>query len=95
MPLVASAVFGATVGRLGAARLRTIGLLASAAAATVLAGYALARHPDQPVVAMTWVLLGVVVAGMGCCIPGTTAIAQQAGRRVADAVMPREIAEVE
>lgn len=30
---------------------------------------------------MTWVLLAIVVAGMGWCIPGTTAIAQEAGRR--------------
>ena len=29
----------------------------------------------------TWTLLAIAVAGMGWCIPGTTAIAQQAGRR--------------
>jgi MFS transporter, DHA1 family, multidrug resistance protein len=41
----------------------------------------LLRHPDPPLVGVTWVLLAVVVAGMGLCIPGTTAIAQEAGRR--------------
>ena len=31
--------------------------------------------------AVPWVLLAVVVAGMGWCIPGTTSLAQEAGRR--------------
>lgn len=79
--VVVSTLFGVLVGRVGASRLRNIGVVASAAAATVLAGYALECHPERPVVAVTWVLLGVVVAGMGFSIPGTTAIAQQAGRR--------------
>jgi len=79
--VVLSTLFGMLVGRVGAPRLRNAGLLASAAAATLLAGYALTCHPERPVVAVTWVLLGVVVAGMGLSIPGTTAIAQQAGRR--------------
>jgi DHA1 family bicyclomycin/chloramphenicol resistance-like MFS transporter len=31
--------------------------------------------------APTWALLAVVAAGMGLCIPATTALAQDAGRR--------------
>ena len=79
--VVLSTVFGATVARVGAPVLRTTGLVAAATAATALAVYALVRHPDRPAVLVTWVLLAIVVAGMGLCIPGTTAIAQEAGRR--------------
>ena len=46
-----------------------------------LLGLALA-DPDASVpFAAPWALLSVVVAGMGLCIPGTTALAQEAGRR--------------
>jgi DHA1 family bicyclomycin/chloramphenicol resistance-like MFS transporter len=79
--VVLSTVFGMTVKRFGAPALRNAGLAASAVAAAALAAYALLRHPDPPAVVVTWVLLAVVVAGMGLCIPGTTAIAQNAGRR--------------
>ena len=77
----ASATFRLTVRLFGPARLRAIGLVASTAAATVLAGYALAVGPDVAL-APTWVLLAVTVAGMGLCIPATTAIAQEVGRSV-------------
>jgi MFS transporter, DHA1 family, multidrug resistance protein len=79
--VVLSTLFGMTVRRFGPAALRNAGLAASTAAASALAAYALLRHPDPPLVGVTWVLLAVVVAGMGLCIPGTTAIAQEAGRR--------------
>lgn len=79
--VVFSAVFGATVARVGAPRLRTVGLLVSSCGAAALAVYAYVQRPERPLVAMTWVLLAFVVAGMGWCIPGTTAIAQEAGRR--------------
>jgi len=66
------------------ARVRTTGECrlfgAPRAAATALAGYALAAAPDVAL-PPTWVLLAVTVAGMGLCIPATTALAQEAGRR--------------
>ena len=79
--VVMSTFFGLRVGRLGAPVLRTAGLLLSTVAAAVLAGYAFLQRPEHPAVAVTWVLLAFVVAGNGLCIPGTTAIAQEVGRR--------------
>jgi DHA1 family bicyclomycin/chloramphenicol resistance-like MFS transporter len=78
---LASVCFRLTVARLGAARLRTIGLLASTSAVVVLAVYAAAAGNGVRL-APTWVLLAVVAAGMGLCIPATTSLAQEAGRRV-------------
>jgi len=77
----ASATFRFTVRIFGSARLRAVGLIASTAAATALAGYALAAGADVALTP-TWVLLAITVAGMGLCIPATTAIAQEVGRRV-------------
>lgn len=74
-------VFRAAVGRVGAARLRTVGLFASTAAAAALLVVALSDRDAALPLAVPWVLLCVVVAGMGLCIPGTMALAQQAGRR--------------
>lgn len=73
--------FRATVSRCGPARLRTVGLLASTAAATGLLAVALADRTAALPLAVPWALLCVVVGGMGLCIPGTMALAQQAGRR--------------
>jgi DHA1 family bicyclomycin/chloramphenicol resistance-like MFS transporter len=73
--------FRALVGRAGAARLRTVGLLGSTAAAAGVLAVALTDRDATLPLAVPWVLLCVVVAGMGLCIPGTTALAQQAGRR--------------
>jgi DHA1 family bicyclomycin/chloramphenicol resistance-like MFS transporter len=79
--VVTSTIFGTVVARVGAARLRTTGLLTATTAAVLLAAYAWVQRPDPPATPVTWALLALVVAGMGCCIPGTTALAQQAGRR--------------
>ena len=78
---IMSAAFGALVRRVGAARLRTIGLLVSTSGATALALVAVAHHSGHAPTPVVWTLLAVAVAGMGWCIPGTTAIAQLAGRR--------------
>ena len=76
-----SASFGVLVRRVGAVRLRNTGLLLSTAAATVLTVIALIHHAAPAPTPLVWGLLAVAVGGMGWCIPGTTAIAQQAGRR--------------
>ncbi|MEP7178109.1 MAG: multidrug effflux MFS transporter [Pseudonocardiales bacterium] len=78
--VAASVCFRLTVARVGPSRLRTIGLLASTCAVTVLAGYAITAG-SRIALAPTSALLGVSVAGMGLCIPATTALAQEAGRR--------------
>jgi DHA1 family bicyclomycin/chloramphenicol resistance-like MFS transporter len=79
--VVASLVFRLSVARVGPVRLRTIGLLGSASAAVALAGYAITAG-SRIALAPTSVLLAMTVAGMGLCIPATTAIAQEVGRRV-------------
>ena len=78
---VASAAFRLLVARLGAARLRTAGLVASTGAALAVLVVAVADRSASLPLAVPWVLLAVVVAGMGWCIPGTTSLAQEAGRR--------------
>ena len=78
---VASVLFRVLVARVGPPRLRTVGLLVSTAGGLGLLAVALLdRGADAPL-ALPWVLTSVVVAGMGWCIPGTTAIAQEVGRR--------------
>lgn len=77
----ASSLFRVLVPRAGAARLRTVGLLASTAAAAGVLVVAVVDRDESVPLALPWVLLAVVVAGMGWCIPGTTALSQQAGRR--------------
>jgi MFS transporter, DHA1 family, multidrug resistance protein len=75
---VASVLFRVAVARVGAVRLRRIGLAVSTASITALAGYAMLGSPA--LLPPTWVLLAGTVAGMGLCIPATTALAQEAGR---------------
>ncbi|GAA4361811.1 multidrug effflux MFS transporter [Angustibacter luteus] len=78
---LSSLAFRLLVVRLGAARLRTVGVLTACVASAALVVVALGDPgPDSPL-AVPWVLLSVVVASMGWSIPGTTALAQQAGRR--------------
>ena len=79
--VLASAGFRLLVGRLGAARLRPVGLGASTTAAAALLALAVVDRDASVSFAVPWALLCVVVAGMGLCIPGTTALAQEAGRR--------------
>lgn len=69
--------FRLTVRRVGAARLRVVGVLTATAAAVALAAYALIGDAQLP---LTWVLLAVVVAAMGLTFPATTAMAQEIGR---------------
>jgi DHA1 family bicyclomycin/chloramphenicol resistance-like MFS transporter len=78
---IMSASFGALVRRVGAVRLRNAGLLLSTTAATMLTLIAVIHHAGPAPTPVVWTLLALAVAGMGWCIPGTTAIAQQAGRR--------------
>jgi MFS transporter, DHA1 family, multidrug resistance protein len=78
---LASLCFRLTVARFGTVRLRAVGVLVSTSAVTLLAGYALTVG-SRVALAPTWVLLALAAAGMGLCIPATTALAQEAGRRV-------------
>ncbi|GAB3598523.1 multidrug effflux MFS transporter [Angustibacter peucedani] len=78
---VTSLGFRLLVGRVGPARLRTVGVTVATLASAGLLVVALTRpHVGSPL-AVPWVLLCLVVAGMGLSIPGTTALAQQAGDR--------------
>lgn len=78
---VASATFRILVLRVGAARLRTVGVAVSTGASAAVLALALADPERSLPLAMPWALLCLMVAGMGFSIPGTTALAQQAGRR--------------
>ena len=78
---LSSLAFRLLVVRVGAARLRTVGVLTACAASAALVVVALGDPGRHSPLAVPWVLLSVVVASMGWSIPGTTALAQQAGRR--------------
>jgi DHA1 family bicyclomycin/chloramphenicol resistance-like MFS transporter len=73
-----SAVFRRLVIRVRPWRLLIAGVAVSTVAAGTLAGYS--RLADPVRLAPTWVLLALVVAGMGLSIPATTSIAQHVGR---------------
>ena len=75
---VASIAFRTLVGRVSAVALRRAGLSISTAAAVALALYAALATPS---LGPTWVLLALLVGGMGLSIPATTTLAQEAGRR--------------
>jgi DHA1 family bicyclomycin/chloramphenicol resistance-like MFS transporter len=78
---VASASLRLLIGRFGAERLRTIGVLIGTAASIGLVGVGLlARHSLPPLI-VPWALLCAVTGGMGLVIPASTALAQEAGRR--------------
>lgn len=77
-----TALFRALVVRRGALVLRGVGLVASTAAAVALLVVAAATGDAVPLGAV-WVLLAVVVGGMGFVIPSSTVLAQEAGRRSA------------
>ena len=78
-----SIAFRHVVRRTGPARLRTLGLAVSTAAAVGLLVLALADPDARAPLAVAWVLLCLVVGGMGMTMPATTALAQEAGRRSA------------
>ncbi|MBT0772136.1 multidrug effflux MFS transporter [Kineosporia sp. J2-2] len=80
---VTSMLFRLTVGRVGAVRLRLTGMIASSVAVAGVLVCALAEHqgPGTPPLAVVWVLLTVLVGGMGLTIPSATTLAQEAGRR--------------
>jgi DHA1 family bicyclomycin/chloramphenicol resistance-like MFS transporter len=76
-----SVVFRLSVARVGAARLRLIGLCLAGAAAGGLLAVALLGTDRVPGLAVPWALLSFLTAGMGLMIPASTALAQEAGRR--------------
>ncbi|GGM19672.1 MULTISPECIES: multidrug effflux MFS transporter [Micromonospora] len=78
----AGLLFRMLVFRVGALRLRTVGVTASTLAALGLLAAALV-DPARVPLAVPWALLCVVVGGMGFTMPATTALAQEAGRRSA------------
>jgi DHA1 family bicyclomycin/chloramphenicol resistance-like MFS transporter len=80
---VTAVAFRALVGRVGASRLRTLGLAASTVAAIGLLALALADPGATGPLAVPWILLCLVVAGTGFTVPATTTLAQEAGRRSA------------
>ncbi|MCD5310090.1 multidrug effflux MFS transporter [Kineosporia babensis] len=79
----ATLVFRALVGRVSSQRLRLLGMSLSAAAAAGVLGCALYERVDgqAPPLAVIWVLLTVLVGGMGFTIPAATALGQEAGDR--------------
>ncbi|MEV0898901.1 multidrug effflux MFS transporter [Actinoplanes sp. NPDC049802] len=77
-----SLMFRALVVRVGAVRLRAVGITVSTLGAAGLPVVAV-LGPETAPLAVPWVLLCAVVAGMGFSIPATTALAQEAGRRAA------------
>jgi MFS transporter, DHA1 family, multidrug resistance protein len=76
-----SGVFRLLVGRTGAAPLRTVGLSIATVSSLGLVACGLAERHALPPLAITWVLLSCVTAGMGLVSPSTTTLAQEAGRR--------------
>ncbi len=78
-----STLFRVLVGRISPARLRLIGMSTSSLAAFGILGCALFEraHGSPPPLAVIWVLLSVLVGGMGLTIPSATALGQEAGRR--------------
>jgi len=76
-----SVAFRLLVARAGAARLRLVGLCVAAAAAAGLLVVALLGTARVPWLAVPWALLSCLTAGMGLVLPGSTALAQEAGRR--------------
>jgi DHA1 family bicyclomycin/chloramphenicol resistance-like MFS transporter len=78
-----STLFRFLVGRVAPARLRLIGMSASTSAALGVLGCAVFErgHGSPPPLAVVWVLLSVLVGGMGLTIPSATALGQEAGRR--------------
>ncbi|MEU7616796.1 multidrug effflux MFS transporter [Micromonospora rifamycinica] len=79
----AGLLFRVLVVRLGAARLRAVGVAASTVATLALLVVALVDGRAALPLAVPWALLAVVVTGMGLTLPATTALAQEAGRRSA------------
>ncbi|WFE97150.1 multidrug effflux MFS transporter [Micromonospora sp. WMMD987] len=76
-------LFRVLVVRVGAARLRAVGVAASTVATLALLVVALVDSRAALPLAVPWALLAVVVTGMGLTLPATTALAQEAGRRSA------------
>ena len=79
--VVTSALFRALVVRVGAARLRLIGLALAAAGAGALLVTALLGTETLSSLAAPWVSFSLVTAGMGLSIPASNVLAQEAGRR--------------
>ena len=78
-----STLFRLLVGRVSPARLRLVGLSASSSAAFGVFGCAVFEriHGSPPPLAVVWVLLSILVGGMGLTIPSATALGQEAGQR--------------
>ena len=78
-----STLFRFLVGRVSPLRLRLIGMSVSTVAAVGVLGCALYERTNgaPPPLAVIWVLLAVLVGGMGLTIPSATALGQEAGRR--------------
>jgi DHA1 family bicyclomycin/chloramphenicol resistance-like MFS transporter len=81
--VVGSTLFRLLVRRAGPGWLRAAGVALSTSASTGLLVVALLDPDGQWPLPAVWVLLSLVVGGMGLTIPGTTALAQEAGRRSA------------
>ncbi|GAA3619330.1 multidrug effflux MFS transporter [Kineosporia mesophila] len=78
-----SMLFRFAIGRVSPARLRVIGMAVSTSAAVGVLACAGAERVagSPPPLAIVWVLLSVLVGGMGLTIPSATALGQEAGRR--------------
>ena len=76
-----SGVFRVTVARVGASRLRGVGLLLAVVSSFGLVTLGITEHRVLPPLPLVWGLLAMMTAGMGLVLPATTALAQEAGRR--------------
>ncbi len=74
-------LFRVLVVRVGAVRLRLLGLAVSSAGATILLVTALVGTAGLPSLGVPWVAFSCVTAGMGLSIPAAQVLAQEAGRR--------------
>jgi DHA1 family bicyclomycin/chloramphenicol resistance-like MFS transporter len=77
---VASALFSRLFLRWPVARLRLAGLVVSCGSALVLVVASLVAGPAPPL-ALVWVALAGVAAGMGLTLPASMTLSQQAGQR--------------
>ncbi|MCE1180097.1 MAG: multidrug effflux MFS transporter [Micrococcales bacterium] len=80
---LSSIAFRALVGHRGPRWLRTVGVGVSTAAAVGLLVVALLDRDGSLPIAVPWAMLCLIVGGGGLTIPSTTALAQEAGRRMA------------
>lgn len=83
LAMVASSwLFRALVVRVGAIRLRRCAVILQTSAVAVLFAATVLADGHRPPLAVVWMALAAMTAGLGCYLPANSAIAQNAGRRL-------------